>query len=537
MTSNVTPRAATPRALVDLRRESQAQFELLTEILGKVHQALNGIGGDFDCLTILVNEVEAARAGSGALQTACASLAEHLSTAHSAIGSNDLTRAIADGLDAVETLQRECRQLSAIASMTRVTGHSVKIDAIEDYIVSLRGMIKRLAATTFAVQDGLGSIGFAVRHAIGQLGEASSRAHAANGDRALRIEAPENDDIGGSVRDLAEQLQMTTQSNTGILMTGIQFSDAFAQRLDHAETVLQAGKTEHAANLLAAAQIAALTTDAMEMLTATRDALEKLGNVGQAAVESLAGDTGERTTELLAVWQEELDEGNKIERLVAPALEAAMDSVKNIDTAISSSRQNLQTLSETALEVSLATVNAGLLAMRSGTAKAAMNVLSTTVRERAHACSDLKTRCLNNFARIDTHTQNADFGQLATEAEQLRNLIMRADADLKLASEMFARLETMQRTAEKSAQTLQNAVAEGLQVLSEIPDYITQITCHMPSLRQVELSMDDIAALARFELLYTMDSEREVHAKLTGVPLASSVTAAGEAQSMDDIFF
>lgn len=535
MTSSVAPRATAPRDLGDLRRKSQAQFELLTEVLSKVHQALDGIGGDFDCLMILVNEVETARSGSGALQTVCASLADHLGTAHSALGANELARAIADGLDAVETLQLECRQLSAIASMTRVTGHSVKIDAIEDYIVSLRGMIQRLASSTHAVQDGLGSIGTAVRHAIGQLGEASCRARAANADRTQRNEPQGMDDISGTVRGLSEQLKMTTLSNTGVLMTGIQFSDAFAQRLDHAETILLAAENEHAFNLLAAAQIAALTTDATEMLKATHDALEKLGIVGQTAVASLAGDTGERTTELLAAWQAELDESNKVERLVAPALESAMEAVKNIDAAIGASRQNLQTLSETALEVSLATVNAGLLAMRSGTAKSAMNVLSTTVRERAHACSELKSRCLNNFAKIDTHTQNADFNQLSAEAEQLRNLIIRADADLKLASEMFARLETMQRTAENSAMTLQTAVEEGLEVLAGLPDYISQITSHMPNVRPVELTSNEIAAFTRFETLYTMDSEREVHAKLTGVPLVSPETQAS--QSMDDIFF
>lgn len=535
MTSSVASRAAASRDLGDLRKKSQAQFELLTEVLGKVHQALGGIGGDFDCLMILVNEVETARAGSGGLQTLCASLADHLGSAHSALSANELSRAIADGLDAVETLQLECRQLSAIASMTRVTGHSVKIDAIEDYIVSLRGMIQRLASSTLAVQDGLGSIGNAVRHAIGQLGEASSRAHAANTDRTERMDAPAMDDIGVTVRDLSEQLKVTTQSNTGVLMTGIQFSDAFAQRLDHAETILHAAQDEYSFNLLAAAQITALTADAMDMLTATQRALEKLGFVGQTAVESLAGDTGERTTELLAVWRAELDESNKVERHVAPALEAAMKAVKNIDAAIGASRQNLQTLSETALEVSLATVNAGLLAMRSGTAKSAMNVLSTTVRERAHACSELKSRCLNNFAKIDTHTQNADFNQLAAEAEQLRNLIICADADLKLASEMFARLKAMQRTAETSAMTLQTAVEEGLKVLTEIPDYITRITSYIPNVRSGELTPDEIAAFARFETLYTMDSEREVHTRLTGVPLVSLETQAS--QSMDDIFF
>lgn len=535
MISNAALKATEQKDLAALRRESQAQFERLTEVLGRVNHALYDIGGDLDSLMALVDEVETARSYSGTLHGVCVGLSEHLSTAHCALNSSELSRAIGDGLDAVETLQLECRQLSAIASMTRVTGHSVRIDAIEDYIVSLRGMIQRLALSTHSVQDGLCSISKAVRRAITELGTASSRAHAANEDWMQGFDAPQIDNIGGAVRGLSEQLSVTTQSNTGVLMTGIQFSDAFAQRLDHAQTILCAAEGEASLNLLAAAQIAALTGDANDMLKATRTALEKLGAVGQTAVQSLAGDTGERASELLAIWHAELDESNKVERLVAPALEAAMKAVKNIDAAIGASRENLQALSDTALEVSLATVNAGLLAMRSGTAKSAMNVLSTTVRERANACSDLKTRCLDSFAKIDAQTQNADFNQLAAEAEQLRNLIIRADADLKLATEMFARLDAMQHTAQNSAMTLQCAVEDGLEVLAGIPDYIKHIVSHMPNVGPMELTATEVAAFAKFEPLYTMDIERDIHAKLTGIPLGSS--ASQESQSMDDIFF
>lgn len=536
--ADVAIAVAATTGLTGLRRASQGRFEQLTEVLGRVHRALQGIGGDFDRLTQLVDEAGAARGGSGALRAACSSLAGQLGTAHAAISAPDLAHAISDGLDAVETLRRECRQLNAIASMTRVTGYSLNIDAIEDYIVTLRGMIGRLSSTTMAVQDGLVSIGTAVRQATGQLGIAASCARMAMEGQRQAQAAPEMDEICGLAGSLAERLRDSTQSNTAVLMTGIQFSDAFAQRLEHIETILKAADTEPPAGALAAAQISALASDASEMLTATRAALEQLGSVGQSAAESLAGDTGAQAAQLLAGWRAELDDGHQIERLVAPALEGAMAAVENIDAAVTDARGNLETLSATALEVSLATVNAGLLARRSGSAKSAMDVLSTTVRERADACNDLNCRCRSSFGRIDSHTRTADFSQLIAEAGQLSALIARADADLALASEMFARLEAMQQAARQSAATLEHAVDDGLRALSGLPDLIAEIANRVPQGMAGPLAPDDAAVLVPFAALYTMDREREIHAGLVGemLPPAAAATAT-EPQSLDDIFF
>lgn len=526
---------AATAGLSGLRQESQAQFERLTEVLSRVHAALREIGGDFDRLTQLVDEVGGARGESGALHDACGNLADHLGTAHAAISTAELAHAIADGLDAVETLRRECRQLNAIASMTRVTGYSVNIDAIEDYIVTLRGMIQRLSSTTMAVQDDLASIGTAVRQATGQLGSAVSCARMAIGERGQDLPAQEMGDICGSARSLAEQMRGHTQANTGVLMTGIQFSDAFAQRLDHIETILKAADSQPPAASLAAAQISALVSDASEMLTATREALAQLGVIGQSAARALTGDTGAQAARLLAEWRAELDDGHQIERLVAPALEGAMAAVRNIDTAVGHARDNLETLSSTALEVSLATVNAGLLARRSGSAKSAMDVLSTTVRERAHACNELNTRCRASFGRIDDHTRNADFSQLTAEAEQLSALIARADTDLALAAEMFARLEAMQQAARQSAVALQHAVDDGLLALSNLPDLIARIAGYAPRAAK-SLPPDQAAVLMPFSAIYTMDRERDVHAGLVGAPPPAAV-AVGQSQSLDDIFF
>src|SRR5690606_23875393 len=178
--------------------------------------------------------------------------------------------------------------------------------------------------------------------------------------------------------------------------------------------------------------------------SATRDALEQLGTVGQSAVRALTGDTGAQATKLLAVWRAELDDGHQIEQLVAPALNGAMDAVQNINSSIADARENLETLSSTALEVSLATVNAGLLARRSGSAKSAMDVLSTTVRERAHACNELNGRCRTNLARSDEITKHEHFGCHTADAGHPSEVIAGAAVELVRAAEMFLRMPALQ---------------------------------------------------------------------------------------------
>lgn len=532
------PGSGTLMELGALRQQCQSVFDRLTEVLGNVHEALQGISGDFGKLSKLVDDVGTARGETGALHVACADLAAKLGNAHAVISTPDLHSSIADGLDAVETLRRECRQLNAIASMTRVTGNSVNIESIEDYIVTLRGMIERLSDTTTSVHDDLCSIGSAVRQATGQLGSAASCAQRAIGARTKEQQVPEVTDVCGAAAEMAEQLRESTQANTTVLMTGIQFSDAFAQRLEHIQTILITAEELPQAAALAAAQIAALVSDASNMLLITRDALEQLGEVGQSAARSLSSDTGEKAASLLAAWRAELADGQKVERLVGPALDGAMGAVGNISSSIADARDNLETLSSTALEVSLATVNAGLLARRSGSAKSAMDVLSTTVRERAHACNELNHRCRKSFGRIEDITSDADFSRLTVEAAHLSELIARGGADLVLAAEMFSRLEKLQTEAHRAAITLKCSVDEGLAALSGLPDLISSLATQAPASCATKLSSSDAAVLFPCAQIYTMEREREVHAELLGTAQSvAQVTDPPVEQSMDDIFF
>lgn len=289
---------STDKSLSDLRHESQERFERLTKVLVQVRQSLSDIGDDADHLVSLIGEVESARKGSDELHVTCHRMSLLLTGTHQTLATSDLTGAIADGLYGTETLERECRHLRAIASMTRVTGHSVKIEAIEEYILNLREMIQSLMSSTLQVQNGLLSIRAAINCATELLGEAALRT-----ETAMAAGDAGRPSITGGMKDVAKslsaQLRKSTNANTQIFMKGIQFSDAFAQRLQHVEIILATDMTEPAATTLARAQISAMTSDARDVLADTREALEQLRSVGQSAAAALAGDTGEQASQLL----------------------------------------------------------------------------------------------------------------------------------------------------------------------------------------------------------------------------------------------
>lgn len=523
-----------------LRLESQERFERLTEVLVQVRKSLSEIAEDTDRLASLISEIEIARDGSDELQTACHRLSHLLTGTRQALATSDLTEAIAEGLYGTETLERECRHLRAIASMTRVTGHSVRIEAIEEYILNLREMIQSLGISTFKVQNGLLSVRSAIGCATELLGDAALRAERAIVAECVGGPPDTTNSIENVAKSLSAQLRESMSANTQIFMKGIQFSDAFAQRLQHVEIILAEGANIPAASTLGRAQISAMATDARTVLTTTQEALEQLRSVGQSAAAALAGDTGEQASRLLTAWREELSGGQHIERMVAPRLEEAKSAVTSIEDAVDAAKDNLETLSMTALDVTLATVNAGLLARRSGSAKAAMDVLSVTVRERADACSEMNAICRASFADIERLIREADFSQLGTSIRELHDLLFQGSENLNVAAEMFQRLESMRYRTEQGAIALQHSVDKGLEALASIPDLIDRIDAGVSVFAGTSqvVTAEDAAKLRQFEYLYTMDSEREVHAALVGRNVVAAKSSAVPAeQNLDDILF
>lgn len=93
----------------------------------------------------------------------------------------------------------------------------------------------------------------------------------------------------------------------------------------------------------------------------------------------LAGDIGGEAEALIEGLSTELAQAERLERLLGPALAAALEAAGAVRTRVSEARSDFARLLDTAEGITLASINAGLLADRSGMSKAAMDVLSRTV--------------------------------------------------------------------------------------------------------------------------------------------------------------
>lgn len=536
MSAQLQKMAPVAPGLAELRRTSQAQFNQFTEVLGEVHGALTGIEADVARLNALLEDVGQARHDVGKVRLACVALAHHLAQSHAAITSDSLPPAMANGMEATRAMGLECRQLRAIASMTRVAGCAANIDGVETYIANLRAMIQRLEETSGVMQDGLRSISTAVQDASSYLNHASICARDALAQRTVADADTRGDpqDLSAVTGALIARLGASIRNNTGILMNGIQFSDAFAQRLEHVVEILDAARGRSGPRVLASAQLAALCADAETLLATTRAALQNLGADGQSAAQALSGDIGGRAAEVLADWRAELDDGQTLDRLVTPALRSAVTTVATIDTAMSVSARDLATLSDTALEVRLAAVNARLLAGRAGGGKTAMALLSGTVQEKAQICSGLNQRCRDSFESISALMEQAGFTQLAQQSEGLSRHIEQAHADLTRVADLFSELERLKNAAGNGAVKLQEALDRGLALLSALPGLITDIASHVGPDMPSGLNMAQRAELEEFANCYTMEREREIHAEVTGTELLRGDQAE---QTVEDIFF
>lgn len=94
----------------------------------------------------------------------------------------------------------------------------------------------------------------------------------------------------------------------------------------------------------------------------------------------------------------------------------------------------------------------------------------------------------------------------------------------------------MRDSARADAATLSNAVEEGLGALAILPEAVEALRrCGRAMEPATPLSGAALESLAPLNAIYTMQSERDVHAGLDGT--AAPKATAPASQSLDDILF
>lgn len=527
--------------IAGVRADCVSAFAGLGERLGDVRQGLDGVGAQVAGLGDLLGALGAGAEAGDSITAACQDLCAALEDTHVALARTDVTHAIRTAIEALGSIERQAKHLTAVSSITCVTARSTGAESLGDYVVSLRQMTDDLARAVRGLHQGLGAIHHAHASVLGSI-DASARCVRAAMERIERLAAtarPAESDRGALQERFetgASTLAEATRRETAALITAMQFSDSLAQRLEHVEEII-AGTTgrERAGRALAAAQITALAEDATATLNDLSAVLARLSDAGASAAEAVSARDGLQVEALLHTRRADLAEGTALQALVVPSLSEAQAGADRIQQQIDQARQGYKRLMETAVGVNLSAINATLLTARGGAARAAMAVLSESVRGSARDCADHTGQCRAAMEVLESAVKDARFPMVSAAGQTLRAAIGGCATALDAAEGDLARLASMRDMAGTSAAALIGAIGAGEASLARVAPAIDMLHEAARTLAaSPPPSAAELAALTDMEPLYTMPCEREVHARLCGTPMAEPVAAK---QDLCDIFF
>lgn len=476
-----------------------------------------------------------------AITSACTELDGALRKAGAALREKTVQQAMRAALEALTALARQARHLSAVSAITLVTARSAGTEGLDDYVATLRRMIGELSSAVSDLNGGLGLISGSHAGVLDDIAGAEASVTAA----VTRLNALHADGergtadhiaLQGRIAALAEQLDTTAKRETGALITAIQFSDSLSQRLEHVTAMIDAAPV-HGPVLesLAAAQIEALAADADVVLADLGGVLSRLADTGASAADALQSREGMQAEALLNDRRNDLAEGQALQALVVPSLDAAQTGADAIRQQITQARARYDRLGETANGVNLSAINATLLTARGRATQAAMAVLSESVRTSARECDSQSKACRRAMENLDKAVSEAGFPALAEAAEAMRGALDAGASGLAAAEADLARLAVMREEVSDAAMTLVAGVEAGRSALEDVGPAIAQLRESAVGLGGgARPGPDDSVALAEMAELYTMPREREVHAEFAGEPVAAPAVAK---QDLGDIFF
>jgi len=527
--------------IVGVRAQCVSAFAGLGERLGEVRQGLEGVGTQVSGLAGLLEGLGTGADTGDSISAACLELGTTLNETQAALAHPDVTRAMRTAIEALDSIDRQAKHLTAVSSITCVTARSTGAEALGDYVISLRQMTDDLAHAVRGLHQGLGAIHGAHTTVLGDIAAAERCVRAAMGriERPGASALPAEADRGALQERFetgATTLAEAARRDTAALITAMQFSDSLAQRLEHVEQIIasSAGR-ERAARALAAAQITSLAEDASATLDDLADVLARLSDAGASAAEAVSAREGLQVEAILHARRTDLAEGTALQALVVPALNEAQAGADRIGQQIDHARQGYERLTETAIGVNLSAINATLLTARGGAARAAMAVLSESVRGSARDCADHTGQCRGAMEVLENAVKDARFPVVSAAAQTLRMAIESCAEALGAAEGDLERLATMREKAVTAARALIGAIVAGEASIARVVPAIEKLHEAARALAASPApDAGELSALNDLETLYTMTCERDVHARLCGMTLAAPVVAK---QELSDIFF
>jgi hypothetical protein len=466
---------------------------------------------------------------------------------------NSLADAQRQGQSALDGLHRESIKLMAISAITLINSRSIGGVDLGDYVKSLRMMATALQEGAAAVSSGLVRIGQAqdqvaatASTACQTLAQADSAIDISQNGQAMQ--SRQVAEARSAMIQLTVRLAKAVTDDVQVLMVGIQFSDAYAQRIEHICAMMdrldRTGSPDErtAIETLMAAQIWHLAQESDEAVARSCQALERIATMAtqvRAAFGSSRDGTDGAAQSHLQHRRAALDQVVQSSHLIEPAIAAANAAANSVGRDAQAAVSRFADLTRTTEAMTLSAFNAGLITSRGGTARAALSVLALAVHESVDACGRQIKRCQSALKMISTVRADAGTSEIGAAAAEFAARIDACVNSLSETETTLARIARLRDSSSATGETLLAATAattsEVVYVLDASKDLrdLAHELCDNPAQARINGVLPD--QLADIQATYTMDRERVIHDQLFGIAARAPVTPVAE--SVDDFLF
>jgi len=546
MVSRQTPAEPTAerRGIESLRGDAVATFAVLMEDLGAIRRLQTDIAGQLEDYAAILESEPSGGDGLGALPARLQAMRSALEALAEATQERATGADMAATRNAVAVLARCGRTLSAVATLSRTTAVAAGIGTLDGYLDALRGTGAEIGRAAQDVQGGLAGL---VTRATATLEQCRSGIQALDrltpriAHRVAELDAMAAADrrSAGEVAASARSCGTEGRSMLKGFIAAMQFSDRLAQRLEHVAQILS--YHDPGLHRLAAAQLSSLAEDVASVVADVGATMDGVGRLADDAARLLT------TADVAASARASLEaRGGLVDTALselAPLRDlvaSAESEARHVRDTSEAAGESFRRLAARARELSHHSVNATLVAARSGAARGPLTALSGEVRTVA-------ARALQ--AVVEGQTRMAAIARPAADSETtvscagdgLRAALDGARAEALRDAERLPRLEAAAGAAADASDRLRQLLSAGRTRLSGLADTGTDIAglaAHLAACAPEPAAEAPTAAiLSDIHAMYTMEEERAVHRQVCGQPASPTAADHAPGDDIDDLLF
>ncbi|WP_227268747.1 hypothetical protein [Roseobacter weihaiensis] len=517
--------------LKELRSQSTEVFLEILSVLDGVRTSATDLSAQINAVadacraTTRVNEV------SGMIDKQIKELRDILQQTHQDIDAKQVKQDLLNLIAQLPIILQNSGTFRYVGTLTQTTAATQRMDNMTSHADLLEEIAEKLKAgsqragaqikTAVSAVEAVDASVSAAFEVITDLGD-NVEANTQDKTEAQNIRRAYQDTIS-----LTETLVAGNRRDLGALIGLMQFSDAFAQRLEHVWVMLEEPETsQFGGTQIAKAQLAAMITDAQEVRAAVTDALNRFVATCDSALNDLsAGLSGETKTEILA----QMDKLQSAERLGGSIAKTMRTSEQQITGASKSMTAVGEGLDEFRELVALMTGSSYNVAIRASNFGDRQNPFAFLAKIVADCSAETGRTILKMSETLDGQREKLQekvFADLKLGIDEFTTALEECKAIHVQVSAVDHHLET----ASEAAQSLTADIASALDILvrmTPIEQALEDILVRLNT-NEVQEPRDEVCHA--IYAIYTMERERDIHAESFSVPAEES----GQAGALDD---